>query len=86
MTLLDGNALAGRLAEVLGGDATDSPIRCRHCGEVGELGRVVVFATAMGLVARCRGCDGVLLTLVHADDGRAWFGMPGLSALPLRGR
>ena len=34
---------------------------------------------AMGTVARCAHCDSVLATFVEGDDGRVWFGMPGIS-------
>jgi len=84
MDVLDGNALAGRLADLLGWDATDSPIRCRSCGTGGAVAAAAVYATAMGAVARCRACDAVLLTIVDAVGGRSWFGMPGIDALEVR--
>lgn len=77
MTLLDGNALAGPLADVLGADATSARLRCAGCGTTGELARARVYATAMGSVARCHGCDTVLVTVVETRDGR-WVGMPGV--------
>lgn len=83
MTPLDGNALAGRLADVLGRDATAAEAWCRHCGDRSVIAVCVVYATAMGTVARCRSCDGVLATFVDADDGRSWFGMPGITALEM---
>lgn len=86
MGVLDGNVLAGRLDDLFGGDATTSAARCRHCGARGVLADVVVFASDMGLVARCRGCDGVLLTIVDRGDGRSWVGMPGLDGLEVRPR
>lgn len=81
MDVLDGNALAGRLADLLGWDATDSRVRCRACGDGGAVAEVVVYASAMGAVARCRSCDAVLMTIVDAVAGRSWFGMPGIDAL-----
>jgi hypothetical protein len=84
MNVLDGNALAGRLADLLGWDATDSPIRCRSCGMGGAVAAATVYVTAMGAVARCRACDAVLLTVVDAVGGRSWFGMPGIDALEVR--
>ena len=48
------------------------------------MGRVAVYASAMGAVARCRSCDAVLLTIVDAVGGRSWFGMPGIDALEVR--
>lgn len=84
MTALDGNALAGRLADLLGWDATDSLVRCRACGDGGAVARVAVYVSAMGAVARCRSCDAVLMTIVDAAGGRSWVGMPGISALEVR--
>lgn len=81
MSRLDGNVLAGRLVDVLGWDATATDVRCRHCGRHAPIGVAVVYATAMGTVARCGSCDGVLATFVDGDGGRAWFGMPGISAM-----
>lgn len=84
MDVLDGNALAGRLADLLGEDPTASLVRCRSCGAGGAIATVVVYATAMGAVARCRSCDAVLMTIVDAVGGRSWFGMPGISAIEVR--
>ncbi|KSU51877.1 DUF6510 family protein [Microbacterium enclense] len=84
MSLLDGNALAGRLDDLLGWDATASLVRCRHCGVPGLLATAAVYASDMGVVVRCRSCEAVLVTLVDAPDGRTWLGMPGLSALEIR--
>lgn len=78
---LDGNVLAGALSDVFGWDPTASVARCRHCGAEGALAVAVVYASRMGLVARCAHCDSVLATVVEGDGGRTWFGMPGLSAL-----
>ena len=83
MTRLDGNVLAGRLADVLGWDATAADARCRACGAHGAIGRAVVYATAMGTVARCGTCDSVLAIFVEGDGGRVWFGMTGVTALEL---
>jgi len=83
MTTLDGNVLAGRLADTFGWDATAADARCATCGAHGPIAIAVVYATRMGVVARCGNCDGVLATFVEAADGRAWFGMPGISALEI---
>jgi len=81
MTKLDGNVLAGRLADVLGWDATATGARCNSCGANGAIGRAMVYATAMGTVARCSSCDSVLAIFVEGDGGRVWFGMTGVTAL-----
>lgn len=80
MTVLDGNALAGALTEVLGVDSTTTLLRCAGCGALGELGRTRVHASPMGSVARCGGCDTVLVTVVDAP-GRRWVGLPGARAV-----
>jgi hypothetical protein len=81
MTKLDGNVLAGHLVDLLGWDATATDARCVHCGAHGPIAAAVVYATAMGTVARCATCDSVLATFVDGDGGRAWFGMTGISAM-----
>lgn len=84
MAVLDGNALAGALAEVLGADGTRARLRCRGCGAVDVAARAAVTVTAMGAIARCRTCGAVLLTVV--DDGeRRWVGLPGASAIGVAG-
>lgn len=82
---LDGNVLAGALSDALGWDPTNSDARCRHCGTHGALALAAVYASGMGMVARCTSCDAVLATVVEGDDGRIWFGMPGISALEMPG-
>lgn len=79
MTVVDGNALAGTLAERLGPDATTALLRCAGCGGGGVLARARVHVSAMGAVARCRDCDAVLVTVVDAP-GRRWVGFPGARA------
>ncbi|MBT2501127.1 DUF6510 family protein [Curtobacterium sp. ISL-83] len=76
MTIVDGNALAGVLEDVLGPEPTTALLRCVGCGTVGVLAGARVYRTAIGTVARCRGCDTVLVT--HVSDGtRSWVGLPG---------
>lgn len=77
---LDGNVLAGAFGELFGTDMTDARGRCANCGRTGPVGEAVVYPDAAGLVARCPGCDEVLMTLVRAPD-RAYLSMRGLSFL-----
>jgi hypothetical protein len=79
MTLLDGNALAGALVDVLGADPTSARLRCAACGSLGSLGETRVYRSAMGSVARCLGCDTVLVTVVSEGDRRR-VGFPGVRA------
>ncbi|MCL1870903.1 MAG: DUF6510 family protein [Promicromonosporaceae bacterium] len=83
MTHLDGNALAGVLAEVFAVDLTDARARCTGCGNVGRLAEAMLYTGAPGLVARCAGCDQVLATVVDSGD-RLWLSLTGLSAIELR--
>lgn len=80
MQHLDGNALAGQLADLFTFDPTMASTRCGGCGAVSVLATAMVFMDAMGAVARCAGCDEVLLTLVEGD-GRVWLSMPGATTL-----
>lgn len=79
MSVVDGNALAGTLADRLGSDPTTALLRCAECGSDGVLARARVHLSAMGAVARCRDCDAVLVTVVDAP-GRRWVGLPGSRA------
>ena len=80
--VLDGNAAAGLLAQVLGGDWTAVHGRCDGCGQTGPLADTTVYLQAPGLVLRCRGCEAVLLRVVRAPD-RAWLDLRGLRHVEL---
>jgi ribosomal protein S27E len=80
MQHVDGNALAGPLAEFFTFDVTIATARCKGCGTVAELARAMVYQSGPGTVVRCSSCDAVLATLVEADD-RAWIGFSGMSAI-----
>ncbi len=82
MTILDGNALAGDLAEVLGPDPTSATLRCVGCGSSDALGVARVHRSAMGSVARCDGCGTVLVTVVLVGSRRL-VGFPGVRAVTL---
>ena len=83
MQHVDGNALAGPLAEFFTFDITMATGRCNGCGTVTELARAMVYQSAAGTVVRCGSCDHVLATLVEADD-RAWIGFSGMSAIEVQ--
>jgi Family of unknown function (DUF6510) len=79
---LDGNVLAGPLAELFAGDITIAIGQCATCGARAELARAVVFADAPGLIANCPACGAILLRLVRAP-GRAWLDLRGLACLQI---
>jgi hypothetical protein len=66
--MLDGNAVAGLLEEVFGSEMTASPTTCAHCGRAGELGTLLAFVRAPGVVLRCPTCEQVMLRLVQTPD------------------
>ena len=82
MDRLDGNALAGALADVLGFDPTAASGRCSGCGRHAPLATAAASVSAMGRVLRCPGCDHVLAVLVEAG-ARRFVSFRGLSALEI---
>src|SRR6266540_1055543 len=60
-TWVDGNALAGPLQEVFSVDVTAAVARCDGCGRTGPIAEARVYDRAPGLVARCPGCDLVVV-------------------------
>lgn len=81
-TFVDGNVLAAPLLEIFAMDVTAATGRCVGCGRSGPIATTMVYAYAPGLVARCPGCDTVVLRLVRGPD-RAWLDLRGLSCLEI---
>ncbi|HLU73078.1 MAG TPA: DUF6510 family protein [Nonomuraea sp.] len=80
MTHLDGNVLAGPLSELFAVDLTAATGQCASCGRTGPVATLKVYGPDPGLVARCPGCDEVLLRLVREPDA-AWLDMRGMVTL-----
>lgn len=76
----DGNLLAGPLREIFAVEMTTAVGRCAHCGLTGPVAQLVVYSHAPGLVARCPGCDGVVLRLVRGPES-AWLDLTGVLSL-----
>jgi hypothetical protein len=72
----DGNALAGPLREIFAVDITAATGRCAGCGLASPVAALRVYARAPGLVARCPGCDEVVLRLVRGPAA-AWLDLRG---------
>ena len=83
MQHVDGNAIAGPLADFFSFDVTTATARCNACGAMAELARAMVYTSPAGTVVRCATCDHVLVTLVESGD-RAWIGFSGVSAIEVR--
>jgi hypothetical protein len=77
---LDGNAIAGRLFEVFGGEMTTATGECAHCGARGPVAETVVFLRAPGTVVRCRVCRDVHMVFVTVR-GTTCVDLRGLSSL-----
>ena len=82
MTHLDGNSLAGPLAEFFTFDVTTAVAKCQGCGTVAELARAMVYPSGAGTVTRCNSCGHVLMTLVQSKD-RAWIRFTGMGAIQI---
>ncbi|NIK60032.1 DUF6510 family protein [Kribbella shirazensis] len=61
---LDGNAAAGALSEVFAVDLTTAVGQCNGCGQTAVFAEARVYVDAPGMVARCNGCESVLLRVV----------------------
>jgi hypothetical protein len=73
---LDGNAVAGMLADVLAVEPTAGLANCAGCGVSSQLGALVAYVHGMGAVLRCPGCDTAMLRLGRAPD-RVWLDLRG---------
>lgn len=67
--VLDGNAVAGLLVEVFGVEMTEAASRCAHCGHGGEMGSLLAFTRAPGVVLRCSVCQQVIVRIVQTPHG-----------------
>jgi hypothetical protein len=74
---LDGNAVAGMLADVLAVEPTTGLANCAGCGVSSQLGALPAYVHGMGAVLRCPGCDAALLRLGRAPD-RIWLDLRGM--------
>jgi hypothetical protein len=63
--VLDGNAVAGLLMSVFGGDMTAVPGQCAHCHTVSMVAQLRAYTRAPGTVLRCPVCAGVVLRIVE---------------------
>jgi hypothetical protein len=66
--MLDGNAAGGLLQEIFAAEMTASPTECAHCGREGEMGTLLAFTQAPGVVLRCPTCLQVVLRIVQTPD------------------
>lgn len=77
---LDGNALAGPMSSVFTADVTVATAVCAGCGQAEIVAALPVYGAPMGLIARCPGCDLVMLSYTELAVGGT-FEMTGTAAL-----
>lgn len=79
---VDGNTLAGPLSDVFAVEVGAAIAVCDGCGWAGRLAAAPVYGAPMGLIARCPGCDTVLLRYGNTPTG-VIVDMRGIAALRL---
>jgi predicted RNA-binding Zn-ribbon protein involved in translation (DUF1610 family) len=67
--VLDGNAAAGILNEIFALEMTTSPFECASCGHENEMGALLAFMQAPGIVLRCPACGNIILRIVQTPGG-----------------
>jgi hypothetical protein len=77
---LDGNAAAGPLSEIFAVDLTAAIAQCNGCGHTTVFADSRVYVDAPGIVARCTGCDSVLLRIVTTPND-TYLDLRGLTYL-----
>ena len=77
---LDGNAVAGQLAEIFAFDITVAEAVCAGCGATGPVGALAAYGLEMGVILRCPGCDTALIRVSRLERG-AWIDLRGMSVL-----
>ena len=82
MLPLDGNAIAGLLADVFGAELTAATSVCGSCGARRPVAELAVYLGGPGAVARCRSCTAVLMVLVTVREVTC-VDLSGLAALEL---
>jgi hypothetical protein len=74
--VLDANAVAGDLEELMGFDMTVATHRCASCGNVGAIGTLLAYTGGPGTVLRCVVCREVVLRFVRTPT-RTFIDMRG---------
>ena len=80
MEALDGNAIAGVLYQVFGGEMTTAQAECGGCRTRGPLAECKVYLGGPGVVVRCRPCHDIGIVLVEVR-GMMCVDLRGLSDL-----
>jgi hypothetical protein len=65
---MDGNAAAGALREIFAQEMTVAAATCTGCGAEHEIGALLDYGHAMGIVLRCPGCDTAMLRMSRTSS------------------
>ncbi len=66
--MLDGNAVGGTFYEIFGREMTAAPGECASCGNIAEMGALLAFTQAPGIVLRCPACEQVMVRIVQTRE------------------
>src|SRR5205823_8614649 len=66
--MLDGNAAGGMLYDLFTAEMTAAPTECASCGRTGEIGTLLAFTQAPGLVLRCPSCENTMVRIVRTGE------------------
>ncbi len=83
--MVDGNAAAGILYDVFALEMTAAPTACAACGNQAEVGALLAFMKAPGLVLRCPTCESTMLRIVETPQA-IYLDARGAAYLRLRRR
>lgn len=83
--MLDGNAVGGMLFQVFGAEMTATPAECGNCGAEHEMGALLAFTQAPGIVMRCPICESVMVRMVATSD-TIYLDARGVAALRIARR
>jgi hypothetical protein len=81
--MLDGNAVAGDLAELFGLEMTATVHRCAHCGNVGQMGTLLAWTQGPGITLRCCICRDVVVRIVRTPT-RTLIDVSGAAYVEIR--
>lgn len=78
---LDGNDMLGALAEIFAVDMSTAVAPCANCRQKNVIAELKVYGGA-GIVARCPGCEHVVLRLVRGPAS-AWLEVTSTLRIPM---
>ena len=81
---LDGNAVAGLLAEVFRSEMTLAHAVCAGCGRTGPVAELLRYGHEMGAILRCPGCDTPVIRLARTRRAH-WLDLRGAVSLRITG-